>query len=103
MSIRRGGANAQCLLRFRPPRPPCHTLTGAGEAASAHAEGNDERPVEVTAQVEYPQILSAYDAVAQWIGSEGRTSAGSPREVYFADWDAAGPTDEVCDIAYPVA
>lgn len=28
---------------------------------------------------------------------------GSPREVYFADWDAAAPTDEVCDIAFPVA
>ena len=54
------------------------------------------------AQVEYPQILSAYDAVAQWIESEGRTIAGSPREVYFADWSTAGPTDEVCDIAFPV-
>ena len=29
--------------------------------------------------------------------AERRTVAGSPREVYFADWDAAGPTDEVCD------
>ena len=55
------------------------------------------------AQVEYPQILSAYDAVAQWIESEGRSVAGSPREVYFADWNAAGPTDEVCDIAFPVS
>jgi DNA-binding transcriptional MerR regulator len=55
------------------------------------------------AQVEYPQILSAYDAVSHWIGSEGRSVAGSPREVYFADWDAAGPTDEVCDIAFPVS
>jgi DNA-binding transcriptional MerR regulator len=55
------------------------------------------------AQVEYPQILSAYDAVAQWIGTEGRTITGSPREVYFTDWDASAPTDEVCDIAFPVA
>jgi DNA-binding transcriptional MerR regulator len=55
------------------------------------------------AQVEYPQILSAYDAVAQWIEGEGRSIAGPPREVYFADWDAAGPTDEVCDIAFPVS
>jgi DNA-binding transcriptional MerR regulator len=55
------------------------------------------------AQVEYPQILSAYDAVAQWIEKEGRSITGSPREVYFADWDAAGPTDEVCDIAFPVS
>jgi DNA-binding transcriptional MerR regulator len=56
----------------------------------------------VKAQVEYPQILSAYDAVAQWIGSNGRTVSGSPREVYFADWNAAGPGDEVCDVAFPM-
>lgn len=55
------------------------------------------------AQVEYPQILSAYDAVAHWIGAQGRTVAGSPREVYFTDWGAAAPTDEVCDIAFPVS
>lgn len=55
------------------------------------------------AQVEFPQILSAYEAVDSWIRSEGKTVTGSPREVYFADWDAAGPDDEVCDIAFPVA
>lgn len=55
------------------------------------------------AQVEFPQILSAYEAVDQWIRSENRSVAGSPREVYFADWDAAGPTDEVCDIAFPIS
>jgi DNA-binding transcriptional MerR regulator len=54
------------------------------------------------AQVEFPQILSAYEAVDQWIRSENRSVAGSPREVYFANWDAAGPTDEVCDIAFPI-
>src|SRR5262249_53746838 len=54
------------------------------------------------AQVEFPQILSAYDAVAQWIGEQGRTIGGSPREVYFADFEAAGPEDEVCDVAFPV-
>jgi DNA-binding transcriptional MerR regulator len=55
------------------------------------------------AQVEYPQILSAYDAVAHWIAAQGRTVAGSPREVYFGDFEAAAPTDEVCDIAFPIA
>ena len=54
------------------------------------------------AQVEYPQILSAYDAVAQWLGAKD-LRAGPPREVYFADFAAAAPTDEVCDIAFPVA
>jgi DNA-binding transcriptional MerR regulator len=55
------------------------------------------------AQVEFPQILSAYDAVANWIASHDRSMAASPREVYFTDFDAAGPNDEVCDIAFPVA
>jgi DNA-binding transcriptional MerR regulator len=57
----------------------------------------------VKAQVEYPQILSAFDAVAGWVGTHGLTMAAAPREVYFADWDAAGPDDEVCDVAYPVS
>lgn len=54
------------------------------------------------AQVEFPQILSAYDAVEQWIKTNGKTMTGSPREVYFTDFMAAGPDDEVCDIAFPI-
>lgn len=54
------------------------------------------------AQVEYPQILSAYGAVAQWISSHGLTATGSPRAVYFTDFNSAGPSDEVCDVAFPV-
>jgi DNA-binding transcriptional MerR regulator len=54
------------------------------------------------ADVDYPQILSAYQAVEQWIRTEAKSPTGSPREVYFADWDASGPTDEVCDVAFPV-
>jgi hypothetical protein len=56
------------------------------------------------AQVGYPQILSAYDAVTAWIRARGSTPEHcAPREVYFADWDAAGPDDEVCDVAYPLS
>ena len=54
------------------------------------------------AQVQYPQILSAYDATAQWLEGRGLTASASPREVYFADWSSAGPDDEVCDVAYPI-
>ena len=52
--------------------------------------------------VEYPQILTAYDAVEQWIPKHGKRIAGSPREVYFADYMNAGPDDEVVDIAFPI-
>lgn len=54
------------------------------------------------AQVEYPQILSAYDAVAQWINENGHTIDGAPREVYFTDFVAAQPGDECCDVAFPM-
>jgi DNA-binding transcriptional MerR regulator len=73
-------------------------------ASTRHEPSHREAYTRITkAQVEFPQILSAYEAVDSWIRREGRTMTGSPREVYFADWDAAAPTDEVCDIAFPVA
>jgi DNA-binding transcriptional MerR regulator len=65
----------------------------------AHREAYTRLP---KAHVAFPQILSAYDAVAQWIGANGKQVAGSPREVYFTDFMAAGPDDEVCDIAFPI-
>lgn len=54
-------------------------------------------------QVEFPQILDAYEAVEQWIAKNNRRMTGSPREVYFADFMNARPDDEVCDIAFPIA
>jgi DNA-binding transcriptional MerR regulator len=55
------------------------------------------------AQVAHPQILAAFEAVERWIaGREDLAYDGPCREVYFADWDAAGPQDPVCDVAFPV-
>jgi DNA-binding transcriptional MerR regulator len=54
-------------------------------------------------QVEFPQMLSAYEGVARWIRSRGRAVSGPPREVYFTDFVSAGPNDEVCDVAFPIA
>lgn len=54
------------------------------------------------AQVEFPQILSAYDAVEQWMPKHGKACSAAPREVYFTDFMNAGPNDEVCDIAFPI-
>ncbi|KUO18753.1 MerR family transcriptional regulator [Streptomyces dysideae] len=54
------------------------------------------------AQVAHPQIVAAFEAVEQWIAAEGLEYAGPCREVYFADWEAAGPEDPVCDVAFPV-
>ncbi|MEU1017676.1 MerR family transcriptional regulator [Streptomyces sp. NPDC005900] len=55
------------------------------------------------AQVAYPQIIAAFDAVEAWAAEQGLTLSGPCREVYFADWDASGPEDEVCDVAFPVS
>ncbi|GAA3846037.1 MerR family transcriptional regulator [Streptomyces phyllanthi] len=55
------------------------------------------------AQVANPQIHAAFDAVEAWVAREGLEVAGPCREVYFADWDAAGPEDPVCDVAFPVS
>ncbi|MGY1498629.1 MerR family transcriptional regulator [Streptomyces sp. QTS52] len=55
------------------------------------------------AQVAHPQILAAFEAVERWLAGQGLEPAGPCREVYFADWEAAGPDDAVCDIAFPVA
>ena len=54
------------------------------------------------AQVEYPQILSAFDAVLQWADDQGVPAVGPPREIYFAEFGAAAPEDEVCDVALPI-
>ena len=83
--------------------PVSRTQEAATDGALRREPAHREAYVRLTkAQVAYPQILSAYDAVAQWIGAHGRSGTGSPREVYFTDWGAAGPTDEVCDVAFPI-
>jgi DNA-binding transcriptional MerR regulator len=55
------------------------------------------------AQVAHPQIIAAFEAVEAWMAQEGLTYAGPCREIYFTDWDEAGPEDPVCDVAFPVA
>ncbi|WP_028813291.1 MerR family transcriptional regulator [Streptomyces flavidovirens] len=72
----------------------------ASRTEPAHAEAYTR----VTkAQVAYPHILSAYDAVYAWAQSEARTTSAAPREIYFADWSETAPTDPACDIAVPLA
>jgi DNA-binding transcriptional MerR regulator len=55
------------------------------------------------AQVAHPQIMAAFEAVEEWIAREGLEQAGPCRELYFADWEAAGADDPVCDVAFPVS
>jgi DNA-binding transcriptional MerR regulator len=55
------------------------------------------------AQVSFPQILAAFEAVEAWVAREGLEVTGPCREVYFVEWDATGPEDQVCDVAFPVS
>lgn len=53
-------------------------------------------------QMQFPSVLSAYDAVHHWIaGQDGLRTCAPPREVYIADWLTARDGDKVCDIAWP--
>jgi hypothetical protein len=78
--------------------------TAPGHAVAARVEGaHREAFVRLRkSQVEFPQILGAYEQVEQWIGGNGHTKTGSPREIYFNDFMAAGPDDLVCDVAWPI-
>lgn len=54
------------------------------------------------AQVRYPDLLVAYDAVHAWAAREGVSITGPAREIYFAD-PSTGPEDEpVADVAIPI-
>lgn len=89
------------------PVEVCVPVTGNGELSGqahriepAHREAYTEITV---AQVEIPQILSAYEAVERWIKENGREITGSPREVYVDNFMHLGPNDHGCDIAFPIS
>ncbi|GGP83284.1 MerR family transcriptional regulator [Saccharothrix coeruleofusca] len=82
---------------------PIEADEAPADAAARVEPEHREAYVRLTkAQVRYPQILSAYDAVAEWIKANGHEIAAAPREVYFAGWGENGPDDAVCDVAFPV-
>jgi DNA-binding transcriptional MerR regulator len=54
------------------------------------------------AQVKFPQILSAFEAVSRWLTEQSLSASAAPREVYFTDFMSAKPDDEVCDVAFPL-
>ena len=83
----------------------CVPVTGnVGPGVAVRTEpGHREAFVTIPkAQVEFPQILGAYEQVEQWVRDAGHTTTGSPREIYFNDFLAAGPDDLVCDVAWPI-
>jgi hypothetical protein len=76
---------------------------GSPDVATRVDPAHREAYVRLTrAQFEYPQVLSAYDAVEQWMDARRVACAGPPREVHLTNVEAAAVTDEVCDVAYPI-
>ena len=74
-----------------------------GEIRLRLEPGHTEAYTRLTkSQVAFPGILEAYEAVMKGAADSGQPAVGSPREVYFTDWDAAGAEDPACDIALPV-
>jgi effector-binding domain-containing protein len=63
-----------------------------GEVAYTTARGRE---------CEYPDVLSAYDAVTTYVGNSGRAFAGPPREVYLTDFDA--DEELVMQICFPLS
>lgn len=86
------------------PVDPASVAAGGPLAAPTREEAaHREAYLRITkAQVAFPQILSAFEAVTRWMKVQDTPAAGAPREVYFTDWTSAAPDDEVCDIAFPI-
>ncbi|MQS12531.1 hypothetical protein F7Q99_09595 [Streptomyces kaniharaensis] len=54
------------------------------------------------AQMEYPHILGAYEAVHRAAEEEGLGVIGSAREIYFGHHTGPDPNEPICDVAVPV-
>jgi len=76
---------------------------GATDVPTRRVPAHREAYVRLTKTQTEPSVLgSAYEAVERWAGSQGLEVAGAPREVYYTDYHAAAPADEVFDVAWPV-
>ena len=51
------------------------------------------------AQVEYPDLLHAYDSLTDWLHVRSLIYT-APREIYFAPWDATPPDQPAFDVAF---
>lgn len=79
------------------------TLEGEDDVRVRVEPAAQEAYVRLTkAQVAYPGILEAYQALEEYLTRTGATSSGAPREVYVTDWSAANPDDPACDVAWPI-
>ncbi|HEX9063904.1 MAG TPA: GyrI-like domain-containing protein [Streptosporangiaceae bacterium] len=83
-----------------PLRPQAADPDGASaRTIPAHREAYVRLPKNI---VTSGRIGEAYAAVEHWAGEQNLQVAAAPRETYWTDFMAAGPDDEVFDVAFPV-
>ena len=64
---------------------------------------HDEAFIRLTrAEVAWPSMLPAIEALERWLTEQGRQPLGPPRQLMIADWRTAGPDAPACDLAVPV-
>jgi effector-binding domain-containing protein len=75
----------------------------AKDSAVRHEPAHREAYVRVKkSQLAFPQIRAVYVALAKHLEAHRIEIVDSPREVYLADVSAAGPDEDVCDVAFPI-
>lgn len=80
---------------------PVRTSSSATRCEPSHREAY----VTITKeQWQWPRILSAYDALDDWVRRHGRSCTGPPREIYHTGFNPTPitPTDKMCDVAFPI-
>jgi DNA-binding transcriptional MerR regulator len=64
---------------------------------------HDEAFIRLTrAEVAWPSMLPAIDALERWLSEQGRQPLGPPRQLMIADWRTAPPDAPACDLAVPL-
>jgi DNA-binding transcriptional MerR regulator len=85
--------------------PIAAPTTDADGIANAEVAGGPVAFTSMTyAQFEFPEILSAYEAVATWARQHGHELAGPPREVHLvnlSDW-AGDQSETVAELHWPI-
>jgi effector-binding domain-containing protein len=77
--------------------------SAAPEAATRTEPAHREAYVRLRKeQVVFPEIQDVYRALNRWIHEQGLRVAAEPREIYFTNFEKAAPSDEVCDVAFPI-
>lgn len=81
---------------------PLHAA-GAVPAGAVRKPAHREAFVRLRKEQTGPLVGAAFAKVERWLGEQGLRNAGPPREVYYTDYHDAADTDDVFDVAFPVA